>query len=415
MIAAMLLISGALAAPCAVFTGGWVHVDGSKITGLEVLVAEGTIQALDGSVERSWAGEPCMMMELPQEFWLTPGLVHVGSTLGLQEIWGEPATHDHDAGGDSVRSAHDVGDSYDPLHVAVDIARREGLTSAVVMPGGGIVAGQAAWVQLLGVTQAQAVQQRGVAMRASLGGGSPAEGLRLLRELLQDARDFAADPQAFDDNRSRTMHAGRMELEALQPVVEGWMPLIIGADRAATIEALIRFADEQRVKLVIDGGAEAWLHAEALAEAEIAVLLNPLNQDPTSWNRIHARHDNADILDEAGVRVLLTNHSALFASHLRQLGGLAVRDGMRHSDVLQALTATPADVFGLEDVGRIEVGGRADLVVWNGDPLELSSWATAVMIEGEWVDKTTRHDWLFDRYRELPGLPLPGLPLPETD
>ena len=410
-----LLLSSVLsaqAAPCTVFTGGTVALPQQARSDLEVLVADGLIQRTAPTVARSWQGQDCELITLEPEAWLTPGLLHVGGTMGLQEVWGEAGTHKHDAGGEPVRAAHDVGDSYDPTSVAVPVTRREGITGAVIVPGGGIVAGQAAFVQLEGITQAEAVVERGVAMRASLGGGSPAEGLRLLRELLDDARAYAADRQGYDQNRSRSLSAGRMELEALQPVIEGRMPLLIGANRSADIEALIRFARDEEVDLIIDEGAEAWLHAGPLASAGIAVLINPLGQDPSSFDQLHARRDNAALLVDAGVRVMITNHSALFAGHLRQLAGLAWRDGMAHSQALEAITATPALVFGLEDRGRIAHGARADLVIWNGDPLELSTWATSVMIGGEAVDLRTRHDALFERYRELPGLPIRGLPLP---
>ncbi len=410
-----LLLSTAVSAgpgPCKVFTGGTVALPAEARDDLEVLVADGLIQRIAPQVDRSWDGEACRIISLEPDAWLTPGLIHVGSTLGLLEIGGESSTHNHDAGGEPVRAAHDVADAYDPTSVAVPVARREGITSAVIVPGGGMVAGQAAWVQLEGRTQADAVVRHGVAMGASLSGGTPAEGLRLLRELLDDARAFATDRGAYDGNRSRSLAAGRMELEALQPVIQGRMPLIVGANRSADIEALIRFARDEEVGLIIDGGAEAWLHAPALASAGIAVVLNPLTQDPSSFDQPHARHDNPALLAAAGVRVIITNHSALFAGHLRQLAGLAWRDGMDHAQALAAITATPALVFGPEDRGRIAHGARADLVIWNGDPLELSSWATSVLIEGRSVDTTTRHDALFERYRDLPGLPLPALPLP---
>jgi imidazolonepropionase-like amidohydrolase len=402
----------AIAAPCTLFHGGTIALPDGPQRDLSVLVADGIIQQVGPKLEARFGDLECSVQSMHADAWLTPGFVHVGGTLGLQEVWGESGTYQHDAGGDPVRAAHDVGDSYDPLSVAVPVARREGITAAVVVPGGGIVAGQAAWVQLAGASQDEAVQERGVAMRASLGGGSPAEGIRLLSELLEDARAFRSDPRAYDQNRSRGLAAGRMELEALQPVLAGEMPLIIGADRAATIEALVRFAETQGVRVIIDGGAEAWLQAEALAEAGIPVMLNPLRQDPTGFDQLHARPDNPALLAQAGVPLIITNHSSLFASHLRQLAGLCVRAGMGHRDALQAITATPAEVLGLQGTGRIEVGASADLALWNGDPLELSSWAVSVFIDGEPVATRTRHDALFDRYRELPGLPLPALPLP---
>ncbi len=399
---------------CVVLGGGTVQLSSGPHEGLEILVAEGRIRAVDASVASSWEGASCRRIGLEPGQLVTPGFVQVGGTLGLVEIGGEKATHHADAEGHAVRAAHDVADSYDPLSVSVPIARREGIVSAVVAPSGGMVAGQAAWVDLWGTTQDRAVAQRGVALSASLTGGTPAEGIRLLRELLGDARSFAADPRAYDQNRSRSLAAGRMELEALQPVLAGQRPLIVGAHRAPDIEALVRFAELENVRLIISGGTEAWLHADALAQAGIPVLLNPMTMEPAGFDRLHARPDAPALLAQTGVEVMISNQSSIHAYHLRQLAGIAVRDGMDHAAALDAISAAPARVFGMEGYGVIESGARADLVVWNGDPLELTTWATLVMIEGNLVDMSSRQQELLERYRQLPGAPLEGLVVPEA-
>jgi imidazolonepropionase-like amidohydrolase len=413
-----LLLAASVAAepaPCAHISGGTAFLPSGPSQGSQLLLAEGRVQAVGPSVPAHWDGRPCREISLEPGQWITPGLIKIGGPIGLTEVGGEPATRGQDAGGEPVRAAHRVADSYDPLAVAIPVARREGITSVMPSPTGGIIAGQAAWVQLAGTHQSQAVLRPDAAMQAGLGGGSPAEGIRLLRELLQDARTFADDPRAYDQNRSRGLTAGRMELEALQPVLEGRMPLVIGANKAATIEALIRFAEEEGVRIVITGGAEAWLQAEGLARAEIPVVISPLDLDPSGFDKLHTRGDCAALLDEAGVTVIVSNYGSSFVHHLRQLAGLAWREGMSHGAALEAITAAPADALGLEDRGRLEAGAVADLVIWTGDPLELSSWATTVMIAGQERSLRTRHDALFERYRELPGLPMQGLPLPGGD
>jgi imidazolonepropionase-like amidohydrolase len=415
-LAAFLLLAATATAdpaPCTHISGGTAFLPSGPATGQQVLVAEGLVQAVAPLLEPTWRGQTCQTVELDDERWLTPGLIKLGGPLGLTEVGGEPATRGQDAGGGApVRAAHRVADSYDPLAVAIPVARREGITAAMVTPTGGIVAGQAAWVRLAGSSQAQAVLDADAALQAGLGGGTPAEGIRLLRELLHDARSYAADPRAYQQNRSRGLVAGHMELEAMGPVIEGRLPLVIGADRAATIEALIRFAEEERVRLVITGGAEAWLQADALAAADIPVVLNPLAFDPSGFAKLHTRKDNAALLVQAGVTVVVSNYDSSFAHHLRQMAGLAWREGMGHSAALEAVTDAPARALGLAGRGRIEPGAAADLVVWTGDPLELSSWASMVLIDGQQQPLRTRHDALFERYRELPGLPLPGLSLP---
>ncbi len=412
--------SPALAGECTVLMGGTTWLPEGPRDGFTVVVEDGRVVDVGSEIPgvalagdaATWGEQRCALVQLRSGQVLTPGLVQVGGQLGLIEVWGEPSTRHADAGGPPIRAAHVVADSYDPMSMAIPVARRGGITSAVIEPTGGMVPGQGAWVQLAGSTQADAVADRSVAMFAGLSSASRGEGIRRLRELLDDARTYAADRRAFDQNRSRPFVAGRLELEAMLPVVRGELPLVVGADRAADIEALIRFAQEEEVRLVLGGGAEAWMHARALAEAEIPVLLNPLAHDPSSFDRMQARKDGVALLQQAGVQVLISNRSGLFARHLRWLAGNAVRFGMDHTEAVRAITSAPAEVFGMTDRGEISRGARADLVVWSGDPLEISSRAERVMIAGSFVDPSSRQTELLERYREMPALPLPGLSLP---
>ncbi len=417
------LATQAQEAPCTVFDGGTAHTPSGARQGWTVVVAEGRIRALGATIadlqldaeQATWQGRSCQRVQLQPEQALTPGLVTVSGQLGLIEIHGEPSTHRHDAGGHPVRAAHDVADSYDPLATAIPIARREGITSALITPTGGMVPGQAAWVDLAGSSQADSVARRGAAMVATIDAehGSTAEGIRRLRELLADARAFASDRRGYEQNRSRDYAAGRLELEALQPLLRGEQPLMVYADRAADIEALLRFAQAERLRLVLVGGAEAWLHAQALAAAGVAVIVNPAGLDPSSFDKLRTREDATALLAQAGVPVIISNRSSIFARHLRQVAGMALREGMDHAAALRAITTVPAQVFGMDDRAGIALGSRADLVVWNGDPLELTTWPLRVMIEGRFADMRSRQTELLERYRELPGLPLPGLDLPE--
>jgi hypothetical protein len=422
IIAALCLCwSPALADECTVFAGGTIHLPEGPRDGFTVVVNESRIVDVGSQIPEleltsettaRWGERRCGAVVLAPGQVLTAGLVQVGGQLGLVEVWGEASTRHADAGGHPVRAAHDVADSYDPMSVAIPVTRREGITSAVVEPSGGMVAGQGAWVDLAGARQSEAVARHGVAMFASLSSPSRGEGIRRIRELLDDARAYAADRHGYQRNESRAYVAGRLELEALQPVVRGEQPLVIGADRAADIEALIRFAAAEEIRLVIAGGAEAWMHADALAAARIPVLVNPLGQDPSSFDKLQARHDGPTLLSEAGVQVLISNRSGLFARHLRWLAGNAVREGMDHTEAIRAITSVPAAVFGMADRGEISRGARADLVVWSGDPLEISTRTLQVMIDGRFVDLRSRQTELLERYREMPGLPLPGLSLP---
>ena len=177
---------------------------------------------------------------------------------------------------------------------------------------------------------------------------------------------------------------------------------MVHVDRAADIRKVVtsfeRFED---VKLIIAGGVEAWRLAPMLAERSIPVLLNVLDNVPESFDRLGARLDSAKILDEAGVPIafMSTTPYSEFRS-LTQAAGVAVANGLPWDRALRALTEGPAEIWGIEG-GRLAEGEVADLVFWDGDPIEIMSAPQAVMIDGQWVDLTTRQQQLSERYRDL--------------
>lgn len=356
----------------------------------------------------------CAVIKLDEGAVVTTGLVSVGGQLGLVEVGMESATRTSDGGGEPVRASHDVADSYNPRSAVIPVARISGITSAIIEPTGGMIAGQAAWVDLSGGSQEEAVVRRGVSFPASFASASRGEAIGRLRELLDDARTHLDDPRALAGNRSRPYTASRLDLEALAPVLEGTAPLVIGANRASDIEALIRFAEAEEIRLVIRGGAEAWLHADALARAGVAVIINPLVYGPGGFGQIEARPDNARLLAEAGVSVIISTGSAHFARNLRQLAGNAVRGGMDHLAAVRSITSVPAEVFGQTDRGEIARGAVANLVIWSGDPLELSSAVQHLFIGGRSIELRSRQTELLERYRTLPGSPVPALEVPDS-
>ncbi|MCK6524293.1 amidohydrolase family protein, partial [Myxococcota bacterium] len=231
-----------------------------------------------------------------------------------------------------------------------------------------------------------------------------------LRALLEEARSYGKSRAAWEQNRARPYDSSPRDLDALQPVLRGELPLVVTADRAADIEALLRFAQEERLRLVILGGAEAWRVAEALAAAKVPVILDPLDYGPSSFTSREARPDNAALLHAAGVEVMISSRQLHNARVLGQNAGNAVREGLPHDAAITALTATPARVFGLTDVGVITPGSRANLVLWSGDPLELSTTVKGLWIGGEAIPLVSRQTLLRDRYLQTPApMPTPSL------
>jgi imidazolonepropionase-like amidohydrolase len=367
-----------------------VRFEDTRITAVAAEVASDGCTVVDGSGKR-----------------LTAGFIESATQLGLVEIDLEPATKDANAGGDPIRAAMTVADAYNPRSTLIPIQRIEGVTGAITTPVGGMVSGQGAFVSLAGGSQAETVQHRSVTMNAGIGGESRAQGLLQLRELLDDARAYRANRSAYDRNQWRSVYPGasRMDLEALVPVLDGALPLVVGANRASMLEALIQLQSDLGIRLVIHGAAEGWLVADELAEAGISVIVDPLVYGPGSFGEIHARVEGPALLAAAGVPVMFTTNSSHNARNLKQVAGNAVRGGFDHDGAIRAVTQVPAEVFGLEGRGVIEAGAFADLVLWSGDPLEIGTRVEHVWINGRDVVLESRQTKLRDAYRVLPSTP----------
>ena len=357
----------------------------------------------------AWGDRTCTFVDGAGKH-LSAGFVDAVTQLGLVEVSMEGGSRDQDAGGDPIRADHVVVDTYNPRSTLIPVTRIEGTTTALVHPSGGLLPGKVGAVQLAGGTQREAVASAFVALPFNLNARpSRAAALGWLREVFDDARDRGT----WDRSRRSQPDANPRDLAAVRSVLQGDKALLVAADRASDLEALIRFAQDEKVRIVIDGGAEGWLLAKELAAAQIAVIVDPIVYGPGSFDQIHGRADNAALLAAAGVDVIIASHSAHFARGLRQLAGNAVRGGLDHAAAMAAITSTPARVFGLSDRGALEPGRRADAVLWSGDPLELSTSVQALWIGGRSVALESRQTQLLERYRTTPGTPLPPLALPQ--
>ena len=182
--------------------------------------------------------------------------------------------------------------------------------------------------------------------------------------------------------------------------------VLFSVDRAADIRQILDFSRKHGLRPIVVGGAEAWRVAPQLAAAKVPVILNTLQNLPGSFDQIGARLDNAALLHKAGVQVIVSDFD--FASHnarkVRQDAGVAVANGLPWESGLAAITSVPAAAFGVGDqVGRIEPGLVADLVLWNGDPLELTTTAEQVWMRGQAMPMRSRQTELRDRYLQAPG------------
>jgi imidazolonepropionase-like amidohydrolase len=308
-----------------------------------------------------------------------------------------------------------VVDGLNPRSVLLAPAREDGVTSVLVVPVGGMVSGQAALVDLVQATSVGEMTVRApLAMAAQLedagsaGTGARGEMLLRMRELLDDARAFGQNRRAYDAGSLRSLMASRADLEALQPVLAGDLPLLVNVNRASDIQAAIRLAREYGVKLMVAGGAEAWMVAGELAQARVPVMTGALTNIPGSFATLGSRQDNAALLRTAGVTVLLTGEGgadpdAFNVRNIRYAAGNAVAYGLSWDDALRSITLAPAETFGVADrYGTLQPGRVANVVVWSGDPFEFASSAEHVFVRGREYTEATRQELLEQRYRTLP-------------
>ena len=393
--------------PVAITNGRIFTVAGAVIEKGTVLIGGGKILAIGTDVK---VPDGTKVIDAANKI-ITPGWIESATSIGIVEIsGGAEGTVDQGSTEKDLGAAFNVIDAFNPYSAVIPVTRVEGITRAVVAPSGSgnVILGQAALFDLSGQQAPDSITRAPVAMFAALGeagaglaGGSRVSAILRLRETLQDAVDFNRNRAAWNSAQRRPYSRGRLDLEALKPVILGEIPIAIEANRASDLLAAIRLADEFKLKLVLMGAAEGWTIAGELARRNIPVVIKPLTNIP-SFDALGATLENAARLQKAGVALVLSSFDTHNARNLRQEAGNAISYGLDRDAALRAVTLTPARTWGVADrTGSLEVGKDADLVVWSGDPFELTTAAEHVFIRGREMSKETRQKALFDKYRTL--------------
>lgn len=382
-----------------------VHTAGAQGTlpGADVLVAGGKVRAIGVGLLAPAGAQVIDAQGRP----LSPTLFGGITEIGLEEVSGEKSTVDETLalGADqkqmTVRPEFDVTLAYNPESLLIPVARIEGigwtLLGAGATTGGSIVAGQGGVVRLDGGPDpigARVLFLKLGSDASGLSGSSRAAQWMILDQLIDEVRGRIAP----DANAALLTPAGRA---TLAKYLGGGGRVMVSVNRAADIRQLLRWAARHDVRIAIAGGAEAWKLAPQLAAAKVPVFVDPLANLPADFDAIGATMENAARLRAAGVAVGFSQSgdSSHNARKVRQLAGNAVAAGLPWADGLAGLTTVPAEAFGVSgEVGRIAVGQRADLVLWSGDPLEVSTVALQVWLDGRAVTMRSRQTELRDRY-----------------
>lgn len=424
LLALALVSSVAARAETIAITGGTVHTVASPqpIEGGTVLIRDGRIVAVGRNVA---VPADARVIDAAGRA-VTPGLFNGFTRVGLVDVEAVRESNDTAAKGAPIAAAFDVSTAVNPLATAIPVSRIEGVTRVAVAPKAsrGVFAGQGALIQL-GDGFAPVFKARGFQFvelgeeGGELAGGSRAAALAAFKTALAEAREYQAGPTRYRQIGEKGVFANYADARALVPVVTGEMPVMVHASRAADLLQVIALKREfPALRLIIVGAEEGWMVADQLAAAGVPVIVNTLENLPSRFETLAATMNNPGRMAARGVLVALgtvSRDEAMQARVVLQYAGNLVGqsrlpggEGMSWAEALKTVTLNPARIFGVDKaLGTLEPGKLADVVVWEGDPLDLMAAPAHVLIQGREVPLTSRQTRLRDRYRTLDEQALP--------
>lgn len=412
--ACVALAAPAIAQDVAITNAKLVIGDGSApLEGGTVVVRGGKVVAAGSGVAVP-AGVP--VVDAAGRY-VTPGIFAGFTRMGIVEVDGVGVTNDSAAGTSPFNAALDVTPAVNPRATPIAINRADGVTRAVVAPDvskGSIFAGQGAVIDtrsdLHAVARPRAFQfmEYGESGGRVAGGSRPAA-IAMFRNALAEARDYARNPASFAD-RGKDALLTRADAEALAAVAQGKVPLLVHVERASDILVLLQLKRETPgLKLVLVGATEGWTVAKEIAAAGVPVLANALNDLPASFEQLAATQSNIGRMQAAGVLVgvgTINDDEARqarlekqFAGNLVALTRVPGATGLSWDAAFAAISSKPAEAMGMGDAyGALKAGRAGDVVVWDGDPLEIGSMPVKLYVDGIEQPLTTRQTRLRDRY-----------------
>lgn len=403
-----MLLTQVVDAKSIAIVGAKVHTMSSQGT-----VENATVLIKDGKIQRVMQGDAALagyeVIDAKGKV-VTPGLIGASTSLGLVDVGFSAGTNDSNSSLTSISktgAAFDVSYAINPDSSLMAIARIEGVTSAATSMGrtGQLFNGQGALISLADSSN-PVIQARGfISTRV---GNSGADTVGGSRSVLWVSLEKALAEAKFAIGKSLTPsdewhgELSRADIAALIPLVKGEIPLLVDARRAADIRQVIALKQRQpKLNIVITYATEGWRVAKELADNNISVILDPEANLPYGFDQLGSTLKNAGRLADAGVQVSIgmETHNIRLA---RQHAGNAVANGLSWEQGLAALTINVARLYGIDDqFGSLVAGKTADVVIWSGDPLEVTEAAELVLIAGESIDMQSRQGKLRDRYLQL--------------
>ena len=348
-----------------------------------------------------------------------PGMIDSATAIGLSEVGSVRETRDTNELGDFNPQLRAVV-AINPASEHIPVTRANGITVVISLPDGGVISGQAAVIHLDGWTWEETAVRSSVAMALQF----PVIEVRISRFLppasripygeakkkhqakLRDLHDFFEQARRYEKAKAAAAPDFRtdLKLEAMLPVLEQKIPVVITAVRERAIREALRFAETEKIRVVLAGASEAWKASAELKVRNIPVILPPTLALPLDEDDPYdKRFTLAAELHQAGVKFAFASFSNRFSRNLPYEAATAVAFGLPHQEALKAVTLYPAEIWGVSDqIGSIEKGKWADLIITNGDPLETRTEVRQVFIKGRAADLNNKHKLLYEKYRSRP-------------
>ena len=397
-----------------------VTVSGADIENGTVVIRDGKIESVGVSVNVPAGAQSIDGRGLS----VYPGMIDAGTNMGLVEVpQGANGTVDTSEVGDFNPNAKAIT-AVNPHSAHIGVTRVEGITNTLTAPTGGLISGQAALINLLGTAPKEmaVVPQFALVINyPRIGGGGGGFGggfqgpinltetlannerqLEQIRKMLRDAEAYGRSQDAYEKDKTLPRPDHSVVLEPLVPYVRGQQPVIFRADREAEIRGAIKFAEEMKLKAIILGGNDAWKVASLLKEKNVPVILTGIFSLPSREDDTYdVLYENPAKLQQAGVRFAIsTGDAGPEVRNLAQYAGMASAFGLSKTDAVKAVTLYPAQIMNVADrLGSIEAGKMANLVVTDGDLLEIRTRIRYLFIDGRPVVLTSRHTDLNDAFK----------------
>jgi len=393
----LLLLTAHVSSETVLLKGGLVHVgNGEPATPKDILISDNRIASVGKNLIIDGNTRVIEVNGLP----VTPGLISPMSNLGIVEINSLDVTRDDES--NILSSGFSIFNAFNPNSTGIPWNRSNGVTSAISTPSASSfpIFGLGSYFVLDGSLKVKG--SKDIAMFGRLGSSneSRAETLAILESLLEIGK--LLQNSTVDEILNMTL-AEKLELQpadifALGKVVNGGMPFVLETNRAVDILQALSIKQKYSLNLVLASVEEAPMVLDELKESNTPVIIDPMDNIPNSFDELGSNLNLGKILDEAGIPIMFSTQRSHNYHLMRQGSGNAVAHGMSYETAIQGMTDTVAKTFQLNNRGSIESGKFADIIVWDGDPLEPSSFPKIVMIEGELQDLTSRSSKLTERY-----------------